>query len=46
MATIIQRALQGGGEDGELGITEEEKAELLAEMERLEKISKNNQKEE
>ena len=46
MATIIQRALQGAGEDGELGITEEEKAELLAEMERLEKVSKNNKKEE
>ena len=46
MATIIQRALQGVGEDGELGITEEEKEELLAEMDRLEKLSKNNKKEE
>ena len=44
MATIVQRALQGMGEDGELGITDEEKEELLAEMERLDKLSKENNK--
>ena len=44
MATIIQRALQNVGEDGELGISEEEKAELIEEMERLEKLSKLDNK--
>mgnify|MGYP003122628907 FL=1 len=44
MATIIQRALQTTGEDGELGISDEEKQELLDEMERLEKLSKENKK--
>ena len=44
MATIVQRALQGMGDDGEFGISEEEKAELIEEMERLEKLSKDNQK--
>lgn len=39
MATIVQRALQNEGEDGGLGISEEEKEQLLAEME---KISKEN----
>ena len=39
MATIVQRALQNQDEDGGLGISEEEKDQLLAEME---KISKEN----
>ena len=39
MATIVQRVLQNEGEDGGLGISEEEKEQLLAEME---KISKEN----
>ena len=39
MATIVQRALQNQSEDGGLGISEEEKEQLLAEME---KISKEN----
>lgn len=39
MATIVQRVLQNQNEDGGLGISEEEKEQLLAEME---KISKEN----
>ena len=39
MATIVQRVLQNQNEDGGLGISEEEKDQLLAEME---KISKEN----
>jgi len=39
MATIVQRALQNMEVDGGLGISEEEKDQLLAEME---KISKEN----
>ena len=35
MATIIQRAIQTQGDDGNLGITEEEKEALMAEMEKL-----------
>ncbi len=35
MATIIQRAIQTQGEDGSLGITEEEKEALMAEMEKI-----------
>ena len=35
MATIIQRAVQNTSEDGTLGITEEEKDALMAEMEKL-----------
>tara|TARA_R110002060_G_scaffold74224_1_gene83387 strand:+ start:465 stop:809 length:345 start_codon:yes stop_codon:yes gene_type:complete len=35
MATIIQRAIQTQGDDGSLGITEEEKEALMAEMEKL-----------
>ena len=35
MATIVQRALQNVDEDGGLGITDEEKEQLLAEMEKL-----------
>ena len=46
MATIIQRALQSTGEDGELGISEEEKQELLDEMERLEKLNKKDKNKE
>ena len=39
MATIVQRALQNMEVDGGLGISDEEKEQLLAEME---KISKEN----
>jgi|TARA_R100000664_G_C2679898_1_gene88366 hypothetical protein len=46
MATIVQRALQTVNEDGELGISEEEKQELLDEMERLEKINQKNKNKE
>ena len=42
MATIIQRALQNVGEDGEFGITEEEKQALLDEMEKLDRENKQN----
>jgi hypothetical protein len=35
MATIIQRAVNSESEDGGLGITEEEKEQLMAEMEKL-----------
>jgi len=35
MATIIQRAIQTQGDDGSLGITEDEKEALMAEMEKL-----------
>ena len=35
VATIIQRAVQNTSEDGTLGITEEEKDALMAEMEKL-----------
>ena len=44
MATIIQRAVNNTNDDGGLGITEEEKAELLAEMDKLERISKDLKK--
>ena len=37
MATIVQRALQNVDEDGGLGISDEEKEQLLAEMEKLQK---------
>ena len=46
MATIVQRALQTVNEDGELGISEEEKQELLDEMERLERINKKDKNKE
>lgn len=46
MATIVQRALQTVNEDGELGISEEEKQELLDEMERLEKIARKEKNDE
>ncbi len=35
MATIVQRSLQNAGDDGGLGITDEEKEALLAEMDKL-----------
>ena len=35
MATIIQRAVNTVSEDGGLGITDEEKEALLAEMDKL-----------
>jgi hypothetical protein len=37
MATIIQRSLQNQSEDGGLGISDEEKTQLLEEMEKLQK---------
>ena len=39
MATIIQRAVQNTGDDSEFSITEEEKDALLAEMDKLERVS-------
>ena len=42
MATIVQRALQTQTEDGGFGISEEEKAQLLEEMEKLQKNKGNN----
>jgi len=35
MATLVQRALNNTNEDGGLGISDEEKAQLLEEMEKL-----------
>tara|TARA_R110002012_G_scaffold293313_1_gene488964 strand:+ start:465 stop:806 length:342 start_codon:yes stop_codon:yes gene_type:complete len=35
MATIIQRAVQNTNDDGSLGISDEEKEALMAEMEKL-----------
>ena len=35
MATIVQRAIQNQGDDGSLGISEEEKAQLLQEINKL-----------
>ncbi len=35
MATIIQRAVNSESEDGGLGISDEEKDQLMAEMEKL-----------
>jgi len=35
MATIVQRAINNTSEDGGLGISEEEKAQLLAEIEKF-----------
>ena len=42
MATIIQRAVNNTNDEGEFGISEEEKAELMAEMDKLERINKEN----
>jgi len=42
MATIIQRAVNNTNDEDGFGITEEEKAELLAEMDKLERINKEN----
>lgn len=41
MATIIQRAVQNADDDGGLGISEEEKAQLLEEMEKLNNKDQN-----
>ena len=41
MATIVQRALQNVDEDGGFGISDEEKEELLAEMDKLTKNKEN-----
>ena len=41
MATIVQRALQNVDEDGGLGITDEEKEQLLAEMDKLNNKEEN-----
>ena len=41
MATIIQRVVNNTSDDGGLGISEEEKSELLAEMDKLERASKD-----
>lgn len=41
MATIIQRAINNKGGDDSLGITEEEKQQLLEEMEKLSKDNQN-----
>lgn len=35
MATLVQRALNSSSEEGSLGISDEEKAQLLEEMEKL-----------
>ena len=35
MATLVQRALNSSNEDGSLGISDEEKAQLLDELEKL-----------
>ena len=35
MATLVQRALNSNSEDGGLGISDEEKSQLLEEMEKL-----------
>ena len=37
MATLVQRALNNTSDDGSLGISDEEKAQLLEEMEKLQK---------
>ena len=37
MATLVQRALNNTNEDGSLGISDEEKAQLLDELEKLSK---------
>jgi hypothetical protein len=37
MATIIQRALNNSSSEDTLGITDEEKAELMAELDKLNK---------
>ena len=35
MATLVQRALNSSNEEGGLGISDEEKAQLLEEMDKL-----------
>ena len=44
MPTIIQRAVQNTSEDSEFSISEEEKDALLAEMDKLERVSKELKK--
>ena len=44
MATIIQRAVQNESDDGNFGISEEEKEALMAEMEKL-NINKDKEEE-
>ena len=44
MATIIQRAVNNINDESEFGISEEEKEELLAEMDKLERVSKDLKK--
>ena len=44
MATIIQRAVQNTSEDREFSISEEEKDALLADMDKLERVSKELKK--
>ena len=41
MATIVQRVIQASPEDGSLGITDEEKEALMAEMEKLQNNKDN-----
>lgn len=42
MATIIQRALNSESDDGNFGMTEEEKAQLLAEVKNFNPKTKND----
>ena len=44
MATIVQRALNNSGGEDSLGITEEEKQELLEELDKLNSNFDNNKK--
>ena len=43
MATIVQRALQTATEDGGLGISDEEREQLLEEIEKISNQSKNEE---
>ena len=45
MATIVQRALQTATEDGGLGISDEEREQLLEEIEKISQQSKNEEEE-
>jgi hypothetical protein len=42
MSTIIQRALNNSSSDNDMGITDEEKAELMAELDKLNENYKEN----
>ena len=44
MATIVQRALNNSGSDDALGITEAEKEELMAELDKLNQNFEDNKK--